>query len=221
METPNTNPRPRVAGLLRHGLAVVFSLSLLLTIAVGVVYLPASQRLLIAATPVEGFSAAERIAATKKILAYYSTGDGQLLSAYTPDERAHLAEVAGVIKKAWRIYATLLMVTLVGFSFVILRHGFSALRSQLHYACKVSTIGSLLILLIGWLGFAFFFDRFHQLVFSAAPWQFDPAVSRLVNEFPPEYFRAVVVTILSLVTGVSLCGWLWLRERPPPPSPPS
>lgn len=194
---------------------------MLLTVTWAVTDLPFSQRLLISATPVEGLSTAERVLAVKKILAFYSTGDEHLLAGYTPDEQAHLVEVSGVIKNAWRLYYALVLTTLAGFVLIARRYGFAALGGQLRHACGVSAIGSLLILLVGWLGFDFFFERFHQRVFSAAPWAFDPAVSRLVNEFPPEYFRAVVATILLLASGVTLCGWLMLRKLLPPLTPPS
>lgn len=207
--------------LIRLAVSGVAGAVLLLTVTWTVTYLPASQRLLISATPVAGLSTAERILAVKKILAFYSTGDERLLAGYTPDEQAHLVEVSSVIKNAWRIFYALLLTTLVGFVFIARRYGFSTLRRQLKNACGITAVGSLLILLAGWLGFDFFFERFHQRVFSAAPWAFDPAVSRLVNEFPPEYFRAVVVTILLIASGVSLCGWLMLRKSLPPHTPPS
>jgi len=186
---------------------------LLLTVTWTIINLPFSQRLLISATPIEGLSTAERFLAVKKILAFYSTGDEHLLDGYTPDERAHLIEVSGVIKNGWRIFYALLLTTLASSVFIARRYGFSALRNQLCHTCGFLAIGIPLTLLIGWLEFDFFFDRFHQLVFSAAPWTFDPAVSRLVNEFPPEYFRAVVVAVLLVTAVIGAFGWLLLRRR--------
>lgn len=216
MATPNSTPPPPqkiIPVWLRHGLAVVFSFTLLFTAAASVTYLNTSQWLLIAATPVGGLTTAERHAAVKKILAFYATGDQHLLAGYTADEQAHLIEVAGVIKNGWRLFFTLLLTTLAGFGFIARRSGFPAICGQLRHACGFSAVGSLLILLVGWVGFDFFFERFHQLIFSAAPWTFDPSVSRLVNEFPPEYFQFSFVLILGATAAVSVGLFTWLRRK--------
>ncbi len=172
---------------------------------------------MIAATPVEGFSPVQRFAAVERLLSFYATGDRQLIAGYTPDERAHLAEVADTINTARRIGSGVVVVTLMGFAFIIRRFGFSVLRDQLRYACKCSAISSVTLLLIGWLGFDALFEAFHRRVFSAAPWQFDPAVSRLVNEFPPEYFQLAVAATLAITAAISggLFAMLHRKKKPP------
>ena len=179
----------------------------------GVIFLPQSQQLLVALTPVAGSSARERLEATAQLQRFFYTRDTALIARYTPDERAHLQEVATIIGTVpWLLLACTLAAIVLGFR-GYRGHGIPWLRQALRSACQASLAVTLRFLVLGSLLFTVLFQWFHQLAFVQAPWAFDPAESKLVVLFPPQYFQAATTFVLLGTAAAATMGWLLIARE--------
>ncbi|MDO8560454.1 MAG: DUF1461 domain-containing protein [bacterium] len=179
----------------------------------GVIFLPQPQQLLVAATPVVAASARERLFATAQLQRYFRTRDTTLISSYNPDERAHLNEVTTIIGTVpWLFFVSALAAFALGLQ-GYRAHGKPWLRHALRSACQASLAVTLGFLVLGSLTFAAAFQWFHQLAFVQAPWAFDPAESKLVVLFPPQYFQAATTFVLLGTAAAATMGWLLIARE--------
>lgn len=172
------------------------------TVALTTINQPTLQRILLSSAPIPGVEVSERAAETQRILSYFRSGDISLLGGYMLDETAHLAEVGTLMRTArWlRMIAVLATILLGGF--IIRQQGLQTLRQISRQALGATAIGLLAVLAVGIAGFSFLFIWFHKFFFVAAPWAFDPGVSKLVNLYPTEYFRNAFAAILLAAAAV-------------------
>lgn len=202
------NDRPDAAGWGKWVRKSVFSLALgttvLLASAEIVIFHPLTQRLLLASAPVPNISVAERLSETQTLLSYFCRGNISLLRGYTLDEVAHLAEVATLVRTVRWLQTTAAIAAIIFGWRIFRQHGGQALRHANRTTLRATAIGSLAALIIGTTGFPILFVWFHKIFFVAAPWAFNPEVSKLVNLYPERYFFLVFATIFALT---AVIGW--------------
>src|SRR3989344_6270195 len=171
-------------------------LTLVITIGIIMATSPTWQKFFLTSAPVPDVSVTERLAETQQLLTYFRSQNIETLGGYTLDEIAHLTEVANLFQKIRWLHLAAFMVSIF-LGWIIVHHqGFRVLRRISRRALGASAIGLLAVLVIGIAGFSFLFVWFHKIFFVAAPWAFDPGVSKLVNLYPNEYFRNVFAAIL-------------------------
>ncbi len=198
-------------------IAITFAVSAATVVLLGsaalVVYTPASQRLLLQFNPTPGVSVTERLSATQTILRFFADGDISRLAGYTPEELAHLQEVAVVARALAGIWLAAMLGAVVTGGLMVQHAGRTVMRVHLCRTLKATAFGCAVFLVAGSLAFAPLFSWLHRFTFVAAPWEFDPATSRLVNEFPPEYFQVKLVAVLLAAIVTSLGLWAVFRRR--------
>ena len=204
-------------GLAHTALTFVFSVSVATAVLLGSAFLvicaPGSQRLWLTLSPTPEVSLNERLTATKNILNFFAAGNRVRLHGYSPDETAHLEEVAGVARTAAGILVAALVTTGVTGGLLIRRGGWPATVAHLRRALKSIAVSGAVLLVVSRVAFAPLFVWFHRFTFVAAPWAFDPAVSRLVTLYPEEYFQAMFSATLLTAAAVSWTLFLLLRRK--------
>ncbi|MDD5109817.1 MAG: DUF1461 domain-containing protein [Patescibacteria group bacterium] len=183
--------------------SLAFGVTVVLSSANIVIFNPAIQQLILTTAPVAEFSVQERLQETQTLLRYFRTRNDHLLSGYSEDERAHLAEVAGVFNVGRWLLIVSATVTALLAGWTLRRYGWTALRRMIWHAARISGWVFLVLLALGLLNFEQWFVGIHPLLFHAAPWAFNPEVSKLVNIFPEEYFRNATAAILIMTAAVS------------------
>jgi len=130
------------------------------------------------------------------------------------EERSHLEDVKGVVKKVDYVFYFLLLVFTLVFTY-----GYkdkSYLRKLLLYG-GISSLGLvILFLVLGLFSFDFLFTVFHQLFFPQGNWMF-LADSFLIQTFPLSFFvsmaKKIVLLSLFLASIFILGSFLIKRKR--------
>ena len=118
------------------------------------------------------------------------------------DERRHMRDVRSIFVGLWLLA--------VGSVVVLLAASRRRDRSAIWRAVRRGALGlALAILVAGGLALVAFdvlFDLFHQLLFSAGSYTFDPTTQRLVQLFPYQFWQetAIVVGIVIIVMAFGL-----------------
>ena len=118
------------------------------------------------------------------------------------DERRHMRDVRSIFVGLWLLAA--------GSVVVLLAASRRRDRSAIWRAVRRGALGlALAILVAGGLALVAFdvlFDLFHQLLFSAGSYTFDPTTQRLVQLFPYQFWQetAIVVGIVIIVMAFGL-----------------
>lgn len=223
VNTPEADHTTRPAISIIHRFwCVIYGIALgtmvILTTALFIIGQPLIQRILLSSAPVPGIEVYERLAETQQLLSYFRNGNTSLLRGYTLDEAAHLTEVATLLRSVrWLRMAAIVVVIVSGWK-IFQRHGGQRLQHLSGKALGVTAIGLISSLVVSIVGFSFLFVWFHKIFFVAAPWAFDPEVSKLVNLYPPEYFRMTLAAILSGAALTTFLIFVILRKKNTPDS---
>jgi integral membrane protein (TIGR01906 family) len=125
-------------------------------------------------------------------------------------ERAHMADVRGVVQSFYALVLAALAVLLVA--------GIASRGSRWYRGAVALGAGGLAVGAVA-VGGAFFilfdtaFALFHQLFFAEGSWTFDPATDRLVQLFPDQFWTETSVAIAIAVLGHAVIVWAVARPR--------
>jgi len=139
---------------------------------------------------------------------------------FTERERAHMADVRGVVLT---FYAFVLLGGATLLVAGIASRGSPWFWRAVASGAKLLAVGTIAV----GIAFALFFDTaftiFHQLFFAEGSWTFDPATDRLVQLFPYQFWTETSVAIAVVGLGLTIAVWAMAarlaRPRGGPPAP--
>jgi integral membrane protein (TIGR01906 family) len=124
-------------------------------------------------------------------------------------ERSHMADVRGVVL----VFYALVLAALAGLLVVgVVSRGSAWFRRAVALGAGGLAVGAVAVGGAFLLFFDTAFTLFHQLLFSAGTWTFDPATDRLVQLFPYQFWTETSVAIA--VVGLALTVGVWAVVRP-------
>jgi integral membrane protein (TIGR01906 family) len=129
-------------------------------------------------------------------------------------ERSHMADVRGIVLAFYAFVALAAAALLVA--------GVASRRARWFRRAVAFGAGGLAIgaVVVG-AAFLLFFDTaftlFHELIFAAGTWSFDPATERLVQLFPYQFWTETSVAIAVVGLGLTLGVWAAARRWARPP----
>jgi integral membrane protein (TIGR01906 family) len=129
-------------------------------------------------------------------------------------ERSHMADVRGIVLAFYAFVALAVAALLVA--------GVASRRARWFRRAVAFGAGGLAIgaVVVG-AAFLLFFDTaftlFHELIFAAGTWSFDPATERLVQLFPYQFWTETSVAIAVVGLGLTLGVWAAARRWARPP----
>ena len=128
---------------------------------------------------------AEAMGRTTGLLGYYAGKEPLDTTGFDEREVTHLQDVAGVVRQGislkWAL--TILFLATAPIAFIVA--GAKPLRALL-----VSYVVLLILLLVLWLApFDALFGKFHEALFPAGTYTFDPATSLLKQTYPDQLFE--------------------------------
>jgi integral membrane protein (TIGR01906 family) len=150
---------------------------------------------------------------------------GETESLFNSRETQHLHDVKSVMRGAFRVQevAVLFVCAYVVTTFIWARESSArGLAMQLLLASGVGLVAIAAIGAVAALGFDAFWERFHGVLFDNDLWQLDPERDHLIQMFPEDFWRDVVIWIgaatigeLLVLAGVSAAylGLTRNRER--------
>jgi integral membrane protein (TIGR01906 family) len=151
---------------------------------------------------------------TREIVAEVWLGPGTFAQAvagvpvFEARERAHMADVRRVVME---FYALVVAAAAVLFLAGVMSRGAPWFWRAVGTGSKLLAIGTVAI----GITFAIFFDTaftiFHEFLFPAGSWTFDPATDRLVQLFPDQFWTETSIAIA--VVGLLLATGTWLVAR--------
>jgi len=154
-----------------------------------------------------GFSSLEVREATDSILADLVLGGsfavqvrGQPVLAER--ERGHMIDVRTIFRGLWTLALASTIVLLVAATRGHARRNWRAIRhSSVGLALGIGVVG-----VMGLVAFERLFETFHQLMFPAGSYLFDPTTDRLVQLFPFQFWQetAIVVGVVIIVTSLAV-----------------
>jgi len=125
--------------------------------------------------------------------------NGQTETFYREDEASHMADVRNLFLKALTLRTMCALTALaILFFLLILEHGraFSILGKGFLLSSAALLLGLLLFSLYAASHFDTAFTTFHLLFFSQGNWEFDPALSRMIDILPEAFFQDTAFRIL-------------------------
>jgi integral membrane protein (TIGR01906 family) len=169
------------------------------------------------ATGWTGFSADELRATTGSILANLVVGppdfDVQVRGEAVLDEReqGHMRDVRTIFLGLWALGALSVLVLLAAGRRSDRRATWRAIRvAALGLAIGVAVLGAVAVV-----AFDALFDAFHEVLFPAGSFTFDPATERLVQLFPVQFWQetAIVVGVVIIAASVAVAAIAAPRAR--------
>ena len=125
--------------------------------------------------------------------------NGQTDNFYREDEASHMADVRNLFLKALTLRTMCALTALaILFFLLILEHGkaFFILGKGFLLSSAALLLGLLLFSLYAASHFDTAFTTFHLLFFSQGNWEFDPALSRMIDILPEAFFQDTAFRIL-------------------------
>jgi integral membrane protein (TIGR01906 family) len=173
-----------------------------------------------------GWTAEEVDAVTRDIVVEVWFGPGTFEQevagepVFTERERAHMADVRGVVLT---FYAFVLLGGATLLVAGIASRGSPWFWRAVASGAKLLAVGTIAV----GIAFVLFFDTaftiFHQLFFAEGSWTFDPATDRLVQLFPYQFWTETSVAIAVVGFGLTIGVWALAarlaRPRGGPPAP--
>lgn len=129
-----------------------------------------------------------------------------LLSA---SERSHLADVSGIFR---------LLIGVGAFALILLVWLYMSMRNVflqgLHDGALMLGASALIVGGAFALSFDATFTLFHELLFPAGTWTFNPATDRLVQLYPISFWVLVAMSFCAVLVCAALVAFLVSRRRP-------
>lgn len=147
---------------------------------------------------------------------------GETESLFNARETQHMHDVKSVIGGAFRVQevAVLFVCAYVVAIFIWARESSTrSLATQLLLASAAGLVAIAGIGVVAALGFDSFWERFHGVLFDNDLWQLDPDRDHLIQMFPEDFWRDVVVWIGAgtigelLVLAAASAGYLGLTRK--------
>ncbi len=127
---------------------------------------------------------------------------------FTAREREHMADVRRVVIA---FAATVLVGALVLLAIGVASRG-RRWWGAVGTGAKVLAVGTVVIGGAFYLVFDTAFTLFHELLFPAGSWSFDPATDRLVQLFPYQFWTETSVAIAIAALGLAIVTWVVARQ---------
>jgi integral membrane protein (TIGR01906 family) len=223
-----SDPAPPGAAGLIAGVAVALATALVLVgLAIALFFNPAwvsfAQGRADAAA-YTGWTAAQVDEVTRDLVVEVWLGPGTFSQevagepVFDERERSHMADVRGVVLGFYAL-------VLLGLA-TLLVSGVASRGSRWFWRAVAGGAAGLALgaVVIG-AAFLLFFDAaftlFHELLFAAGTWTFDPATDRLVQLFPYQFWTETSVAIAAVGLALTAGTWLLARRFGRPPGAPS
>jgi integral membrane protein (TIGR01906 family) len=129
---------------------------------------------------------------------YAVTIDGQ--PVLEPRERSHMVDVRTVFRGLW-VLATISVVVLV---IAARRADRAATWRAVRGGAIGLAIGTVVVGVVGLVAFDQLFELFHEILFPAGSYDFDPTTDRLVQLFPFSFWDETAVVVGAAIVVVSL-----------------
>ena len=129
---------------------------------------------------------------------YAVTIDGQ--PVLEPRERSHMVDVRSVFRGLW-VLATISVVLLV---IAARRADRAATWRAVRGGAIGLAIGTVVVGVVGLVAFDQLFELFHEILFPAGSYDFDPTTDRLVQLFPFSFWDETALVVGSAIVVVSL-----------------
>jgi integral membrane protein (TIGR01906 family) len=139
---------------------------------------------------------------------FAQTVDG--VPAFNDRERAHMANVRGVVVAFFGLVLVAAAVLVVG---GIRSRGASWYWRAIARGSAVLAAGAVIVGIAFGLAFEQAFTLFHDLFFAPGTWSFDPATDRLVQLFPDAFWTETSVAIAIVGLVLTLGTWAFARRR--------
>jgi len=149
---------------------------------------------------------------------------GQQVPLFNPRERAHLADVKGLLQGTFRAQEGALILVLLypTLAFLLRRRALRPLARQALWGAGLTLALVLILGALALLNFDWAFLQFHFLAFANELWRLDPSTDRLIQMFPQGFFydATLLVGLLTAVEGGGLAAiaglYLYLTRRRAP-----
>ena len=163
-----------------------------------------------------GYTPAVVRTVTDSVLAEVYMGPGTFTQSvdgtpvFNDRERAHMANVHGVVVAFFLLVLAAAVVLLVG---GVRSRGAAWYWRAIARASAILAVGAVVVGAAFALVFEQAFTIFHDLFFASGTWTFDPATDRLVQLFPYDFWTETSVAIAVVGLLLTLATWAFARRR--------